>query len=1047
MKPRLSSLLLLLAFALAVGDFAFRTWNPQLAPKYMVEAMVQPLTLSGEGAGSKHLYLRRSWHFTRPPEQAWIELLGHDVMELYVNGRMAGRSDRKTQSDIAALSTDITPFLHVGKNSIAIHVAQTTLNRPPAVAIHGECQFADGSQHAIDGINDWRATDVYDRRGAFWFETEFEDEHWGAASVSEPVTWRGQVDLPPRAITVPRRSYWIVPADSQDGAAAFARDFELPGLPREGWLRVLATGPYRLAVNGWIVANDRFELAQTDPPDAIERTFDISALLKRGRNTISLAVTTAGEAPRLRADLEATTRRGEHVYVATDGDWKSRAGHVPDWHRVDLKTFAEWQPCRAEIGYLSVVPRRVLRELAELKPPALYVAIRYTTYLGMVALLAAIAWLGCSSLAPAIRRSTLDQSTIAPDLLPYLALVPSTVAAATARLMLWDPAWSANDIYRPLWLAALLFAVVAQWLLIAITTKRANVSQLGMTAGEQRTSDRWRRIGWAACWIVVAGAALWLRVRDIVAEPIHHDEVGAYAFTQGVLKHGFPGGQTHPDLPFGYCSTSELAYYPTALCELFFDDPRLVLRVPAVAWSMAALALLAYLGARWFNPYVGLVAAVLYALSPHAIGWANLGRYLSQVQFFTLLTMFFTYEAFRNSTVRGGMVWAAAVSMAATYLSWEGAGMFGIGLALAVLVLRRNDMRKLISCPAVYTSGLFVILVVAAQNAHRVLQQTQRMWYGEGISDLALKPMWRYPFFDVDFFLMNASWMRDALLPMIAFAIACFMAVRHRWRVPLRFCIICLASNALIMAAVLPLRTNRYSYHLVPILVILAAAVIVAGAELFWRVGREARLAAPHRAYARAVAVGVLLMLVALASGRVVRTSELSDFAVAAYDVGQLRYPHWDGPTDYLRQQVREGDVVIATFPHTQNFLVATAEADAANRWQVDYWLESTLLIQATIGDSRAMPLDRRSGTAMIYDLDQLRYLFANHDRVWYCTMRFGQSRINDTAVSKFMRENMDVVYEDFGTAIMLRDKNHRTAPLRVEEEEAGRIASEYYLR
>jgi hypothetical protein len=41
----------------------------------------------------------------------------------------------------------------------------------------------------------------------------------------------------------------------------------------------------------------------------------------------------------------------------------------------------------------------------------------------------------------------------------------------------------------------------------------------------------------------------------------------------------------------------------------------------------------------------------------------------------------------------------------------------------------------------------------------------------------------------------------------------------------------------------------------------------------------------------------------------------------------------------------------------------------------------------------------------------------------------------------------MDVVYEDFATAVLLRDKNHRTAPLRVEEEEAGRMASDYYLR
>jgi hypothetical protein len=434
-------------------------------------------------------------------------------------------------------------------------------------------------------------------------------------------------------------------------------------------------------------------------------------------------------------------------------------------------------------------------------------------------------------------------------------------------------------------------------------------------------------------------------------------------------------------------------------------------------------------------------------MSPHVIGWANLGRYLSQVQFFTALTMFFTYEAFRGTVVRRGMVWAAAISMAATYLSWEGAGMFGIGLALAVLILRRHDLRPVIACPSIYTSGMCVILVVAAQNAHRILQQTQRMWYGEGISDMALVPMWRFPFFDLDYFLMSASWTRDALLPMIAFGIACFMAVRHRWRVPLRFTIICLASNALLMAAFLPLRTNRYSYHLLPILVLIAAVVMVAFVEPIWRIGHEVRLYPALRRYASTVAVGMLMVLVGLASGWTVRTRELSDFVVAAFDVGQMRYPHWDGPTQYLREHLREGDVVIATFPHTQNFLMATGEEELGPSSKVDYWLESTLVIQATLGDERNVPLDRRSGTAMVYDLDQLKELFTEHDRVWYCTTRFGQSRINDQNVSQFLREHMDVVYEDFATAVLLHDNNHRPAPLLVEEEEAGRKASDFYLR
>jgi hypothetical protein len=680
------------------------------------------------------------------------------------------------------------------------------------------------------------------------------------------------------------------------------------------------------------------------------------------------------------------------------------------------------------------------------QPPPAFWFSRLATGLSFSVIFAVIAWIGCQSVTNLARRSLVKSGSVVPESLAYLALVPSTLAAAVGWLMTLDQNWTSRDIYRPMWFLGLLLLVLVQWLLI-IFLAFGKPRAAHASAERQLVSNRWHRFGWVACWLVVVGIALWLRARDIVAEPIHHDEISAYAFTEGVLQYGFPGGQVHPDLPFGYCSTSELAYYPTALCELFVDDPRLVLRIPAVIWSMATLLLLGRVGTRWFNPYVGLVAGILFALSPHVIGWANLGRYLSQVQFFTLLTMYCTYEAFRNSVVRKGRVWSAALSMAAMYLSWQGAGMFGVGLALAVLVLRRHDMRPVISCPSVYLGGLVVLLVVAAQNAHRIGQQTQRMWYGEGISDLALKPMWRFPFFDIDFFLMNASWTRAALLPMLAFALACVMAVRHRWRTPLRFALICLTTNALLMSALLPLRTNRYSYHLLPIFVLIAATVIVWGSELLWRVGREVTMPWPHRVYARAVAVGVFIALMGLASGWFVKPSELEDYVVAAYDVRQLKYPHWDGPTEYLRAHMREGDVVIATFPHTQNFLMSTGADTAAKNTEVDYWLESTLIVQATLGDSRTTPRDRRSGTPMIYDVSQLEQLFTDHDRVWYCTTRFGQSRINDTSVSKFLRENMDVVYEDFTTAVMLRDNNHRTAPLRVEEEEAGNLASDFYLR
>ena len=131
-----------------------------------------------------------------------------------------------------------------------------------------------------------------------------------------------------------------------------ARSFDLAGTPRDGWLRVIATGPYRVAINGWLVADDQADLAAEAPVKATERTFDVSAFLKSGANNVAVMVTTPGEAPRLRADLEAATANGSRTYVGTDQSWKSIAGSESNWVRPDFNDAAwrisrlDWLLCR-----------------------------------------------------------------------------------------------------------------------------------------------------------------------------------------------------------------------------------------------------------------------------------------------------------------------------------------------------------------------------------------------------------------------------------------------------------------------------------------------------------------------------------------------------------------------------------------------------------------------------------------------------------------------------------------------------------------------------
>ena len=217
-------------------------------------------------------------------------------------------------------------------------------------------------------------------------------------------------------------SQWINPAKTDDGAAAMARSFDLPGSPRDGWLRVIATGPYRVAINGWLVADDQIDLAAEAPDRPTERTFDVSAFLRSGANNVAIMVTTPGEAPRLRADLEATTTNGERSYIGSDQSWKSIAGTEANWEHPDFNDTA-WQPCTPELGYLGVSPKVVEREMADIHPSIGFWLGRTFADFSLMVIFGLAAWLGCY----AIGRLLPGGSNAVDELqsLPFIALLPS----------------------------------------------------------------------------------------------------------------------------------------------------------------------------------------------------------------------------------------------------------------------------------------------------------------------------------------------------------------------------------------------------------------------------------------------------------------------------------------------------------------------------------------------------------------------------------------------------------------------------------------------
>ncbi len=1050
MKQPLLFLTILLAFGLATGYYAYRVTRVGAPQDYPIGGRLSMLSYPTDGEPAPHLYMRTTWSLTQRPVTAWIQAIGYDDIAVFVNGHRAGREPNEGTHRTAAVLLDIAPLLQVGQNCIAIAIRQMTQERPPSVAVEGEYVYADGQRFPLGEPQSWLVSEIYDRQGVYWYQNDFPDEQWVHPRVAENQLVYGTVDLPPASIRSHFDAPWIRSDFTAGATTRIAGTFEVADRPRGGWLRVVSTAPYRLAVNGHMIDDDLNQIGAMPPFRPSLVLYELDELLRAGTNTVAVSMVDPDDGVRIRADMQVTTAEGEVLTVRADENWYATSDLDADWVSPTLSAADGWQKCTADQGFASMPPWSTKREFRDVELTGIPSIQRYLIAAWYVIMATLIGWTG-SVLTGKLASWFASQhgAEVSPHL-ASLALIPGALIATAAMLVDFDPDYSRWDLYQPETLLLIGFVVLAQWALVlflALTWTKLS-ARSSLSAGLRWTAT-------SSVMLVIGLVALWLRMDTITTEPIHHDEVGSYWKVVGVLQTGLPAGQVHEDIPFGIAATSELVYYPMAVATLFFDDPLLIIRVPTVAFSIATLLLLFHVGRVYFGTAAGLLAAVMFAVCPYVVAMSTFGRYFAQLQFFTLLMVHLTFLAIHTTKpIRVGYMWAATASFICMYLSWEGSGMLGPPLAIAVLWARRRRLRSLLCSIPLYGGVLMVVSVALLQNSHRLFQQTERMWYGSGISDLSLKPMWRYPLFDPFQYLLESSWARCGLIPFALMAIAILMSLSRRSLLSrrLQFLLIVLVGTSMLMGIFLPLRAARYSYHLTVLLILIAAAPLAELAKRFRGLTEGARVPVWCRGFAIASFASCFLMLAVFGSGAVFRMVVDDKLMTQSFDVAQRRSPDWDDAVRYVRENMGKDDVVICIFPHVAEHTMhelsgASMKEFPPDAWRADYWLQTTLILQATLGTEQMIPRDRRSGAEMITDVQQLKQIFENNNRVWYLTTRFSQSQINDKAVSEYLRRNMDVVYEDYITAVLVRDANHRPANIQWEDDEASQIASEFYLR
>jgi hypothetical protein len=1034
----------LVAFSVAAAQAIWQAWGPPSQPRYFVESSAAYASPHPDEAV---LYLRKTLFLAERPRHAWLQVIGSHRFQLYVNGELVTHKSRPGFA--AADIVDVTRHMERGKNVIAVSAERTSLAGAMGVAIEGGYRL--GAMEYELPTDDWRCSNHFERTGSAWFTAGFDDRRWHL-SERKVATLRGEVDRPPGAARSWGFGRWIVPRAPEGAPVAVRGRFESPGQPRSAWVRVVTAAPYSMAINGVVIVQENTHLGLTGKVPALERVYDVTPATRAGPNSIALLLNAAPSCvPSVRIEGEVSAEDGQRRAFGSDSSWltltsarQSLAGSAfpgRAWER-GAGWLGEsddgWQAARVIAGDAGVLPWTPVLAAGVVQLPLNEVFRRAGSAIALALTILIVARLISGVAGRILHARAVDSTSAAP-----LWLLPSVLLGA-AYLSTYDPRFNFKWSEHRLLLICIFALVPLQWLWLW-RTARQSVPSVKQRPGTGLAI----KVGLAA--LVLVGG--WPRVRMITAEPLNPDEVTVYRGAQGIWERGWPSYVVHPDMPVFELATSELMFYPVALAEKLTGDDRWAVRGPAMLWGILTILVMYWAGRAIFRSRsIALTAAAIYALSPVIIQMTGFGRYFAQLQFMTtvMVVCFWRALTYREG-LDGPALWATAIAFVLTLLSWEGSALIALGMMAAALAVRWNRLSWLLLDRRVYAAMAVVAIIVALQSAHRDFQQASRLWYGTGATDIKITPMWRYPNFDLWYYVREASWNRDWLFPLAGLIGGTLLAIHSSFQRQARFLLLIFIPTAWLHVLILPVKAPRYSYHLTPLLILVSSAALVAGLRWLtgivrpgaWTVDRRAlslnrgALKGPGRTLG--LVIGVLA--VALASGLTLQLEHMNWLHSDGYRLADYKFAHLERPCRYLYDRLRPGDVVLSTAPHVvEHHLQRWAEEDksissqrAGSRdfWSLDFWPESRLHLQAVLDDKRPVPLHRLLGVRMISSRQDLERLFSTHGRIWYIADPHFNRLLNEEPAIDFLREHMNVAYEDFSCLVLLAGERHRPAETR----------------
>lgn len=169
---------------------------------------------------------------------------------------------------------------------------------------------------------------------------------------------------------------------------------------------------------------------------------------------------------------------------------------------------------------------------------------------------------------------------------------------------------------------------------------------------------RWRAAAFASL-VLAIGLGVWARVRGLGVSPLSTDEYYFVRSIEQIMQHGVPVFETG-----GFYTRGILVQYLTVPWMLLLDSAELAVRIPSVAFGLAAAWVSWHFGKRSLGPRFAVALVLMVLLSSWQVEFSRFGRMYAGFQLATLAMLVVWYDGVSDGRGRR-LYWIPALCLVA----------------------------------------------------------------------------------------------------------------------------------------------------------------------------------------------------------------------------------------------------------------------------------------------------------------------------------------------------------------------------------------------